>query len=66
MNYHFIHYGGERLTFNFLDPYFPGNEQDHDVVKDAGKLLQKLQEGNHRFKNHRETFLNISKHNSQM
>lgn len=66
MNYHFIHYGGAGLTFNFLDPYFPGNEQNHDVIKHTGKLLQELQEGNHSFKNQCETVQNNSEHKSQM
>lgn len=32
------------LTLDFLDPHLPGDEENHDVVEQAGKFLQQLQE----------------------
>lgn len=35
--------GGEgRLTFYLLDPHFPGDEQDRDIVENTVNLFQEL------------------------
>lgn len=34
----------KKLTFNFLDPDFPGDEDNHDVVQQTREFLQELKE----------------------